>query len=240
MNFTSVSGKSWKFKKFNITDIKKYSETYSLAEITAKLLAIRKDNIENVDLFLNSTIKNLLPNPFVIKDMKSAVDRTYQSIKKSEIVGIFGDYDVDGATSTALLTRYFLSINLRVQSYIPDRKMEGYGPSTIGFNNLIKFGAKIIFTVDCGTLSFKPIDEAQNKKIDVIVLDHHQSDVKLPKAYAIVNPNRYDDTSELNYLCAVGVCFMYLVALNKKLRDVNWFKENNIKEPNILNFLDLV
>ena len=240
MNFTSVSGKNWVFKKFNSSDIKKYSEDYSLSEIVAKLLSIRKKNIEDIDLFLNPTIKNLLPNPLCLKDMKNAIERTYQSILKNELIGIFGDYDVDGATSTALLSRYFLSVNQKIQTYIPDRKREGYGPSVEGFNNLIKLGTKIIFTVDCGTSSFKPVKIAQSKNIDVIVLDHHQSDLKLPNACAIVNPNRYDDTSKLNYLSAVGVCFMFLVALNKKLRDNNWFMKEKITEPNILNFLDLV
>ena len=181
-----------------------------------------------------------MPNPLLLKDMDNAIERTYQSIKKSELIGIFGDYDVDGATSTALLARYFLSIDQRIQTYIPDRKREGYGPSVEGFNNLIKLGTKIIFTVDCGTLSFEPVKTAQSQNIDVIILDHHQSDLKLPNACAIVNPNRYDDTSKLNYLCAAGVCFMFLVALNKKLRDVDWFKKNAINEPNILNLLDLV
>ena len=240
MNSISVSGKNWIFKKFNTSDIKKYSEVYSLNEMVAKLLSIRKKNIENIDLFLNPTIKNLLPNPFHLKDMKNAIERTYQSIKKNELIGIFGDYDVDGATSTALLTRYFSSLDRKIKTYIPDRKKEGYGPSINGFNNLIKLGAKIIFTVDCGTLSFEPIKIAQNQNIDVIILDHHQSDLKLPNACAIVNPNRYDDTSKLNYLCAAGVCFMFLVALNKKLRDEDWFREKKIEEPNILNFLDLV
>lgn len=240
MNFTSVSGKNWVFKKFNSSDIKIYSEDYSLSEIVAKLLSIRKKNIEDIGLFLNPTIKNLMPNPLTLKDMENAIERTYQGIKKRELIGIFGDYDVDGATSTALLARYFLSINQKIQTYIPDRKREGYGPSVEGFNNLIKLGTKIIFTVDCGTLSFEPVKVAQSQNIDVIVLDHHQSDLKLPNACAIVNPNRYDDTSKLNYLCAVGVCFIFLAALNKKLRDRNWFEEEKINEPNILNFLDLV
>jgi len=240
MNLSSVSGKNWKFKKFDNSDIKIYSENYSISEITAKLLAIRKKNIENIDLFLKPTIKNLLPNPFQLKDMNIAVKRTFNAIKNNELVGIFGDYDVDGATSTALLGRYFLSINQKFKTYIPDRKKEGYGPNIDAFNNLINWGAKIIFTVDCGTSSFEPIKIAQNKNVDIIVLDHHQSDVKLPKACALVNPNRIDDTSNLNYLCAAGVCFMYLVALTKKLRDADWFKTQNINEPNILNLLDLV
>tara|TARA_Y100000310_G_scaffold101473_1_gene99543 strand:- start:848 stop:2596 length:1749 start_codon:yes stop_codon:yes gene_type:complete len=240
MNFSSVSGKNWLFKKFNSSDVTKFTENFSLTEIVAKLLSIRKKNIDDITLFLDPKIKNLLPNPLHLKDMKSAVERTYKSIIKSELIGIFGDYDVDGASSTALLARYFLSINQKIHTYIPNRQTEGYGPNKIGFKNLIDNGAKIIFTVDCGTLSFDPINFAQKLNVDVIVLDHHQSDVKLPEACAIVNPNRYDDTSELNYLCAAGVCFVFLIGLNKKLRDENWFKNNNINEPNILNFLDLV
>ena len=240
MNIASVTGKNWIFKQFNSSDVNKYAETFSLTEIVAKLLAIRRKNIEDVSLFLDPKIKNLMPNPMQLKDMKNAVDRTYKSILKNEVIGIFGDYDVDGATSTALLSRYFLSIKQKIKTYVPDRQTEGYGPNNIGFKNLIDNKVKIIFTVDCGTLSFDAINFAKKLNVDVIVLDHHQSDTKLPKACAIVNPNRYDDTSGLNYLCAAGVCFIFLVALNKKLRDVNWFKDNHVNEPNILNFLDLV
>ena len=240
MNFSSVSGKNWLLKKFDSTEVAKFVENYSLSEIAAKLLSIRKNNIENIDLFLNPKIKNLLPNPLVLKDMGAAIERTYKSVIKDDLIGIFGDYDVDGTSSTAILARYFLSINKKIKTYIPDRHKEGYGPNIKSFKNLITNGVKIIFTVDCGTLSYEPIALAQKLNVDVIVLDHHQSDTKLPNACAIVNPNRYDDTSELNYLCAAGVCFVFLVALNKKLRDKNWFKDNNIDEPNILNLLDLV
>ena len=240
MSLTSVTGKNWLFKKFDSSDIVKFTENYSLTEIAAKLLSIRKNNIENIDLFLDPKIKNLLPNPAHLKDMSNAIERTYKNISESQPIGIFGVYDVDGATSTALLTRYFLSINQKVNTYIPDRQSEGYGPNINGMKNLIEKKSKIIFTVDCGTLSFEPINYAQKLNTDVIVLDHHQSDIKLPDACAIVNPNRYDDTSGLNYLCAAGVCFVFLSALNKKLRDKNWFKDNAINEPNILNFLDLV
>ena len=240
MNISSVSGKNWIYKKFNASDVKSISEKYSLSEISAKLLSIRKKNIGNLDLFLNPKIKNLLPNPMQLKDMSEAVERTYKSINNFELIGIFGDYDVDGATSTALLARFFLSINQKIKTYIPERKTEGYGPTTKSFKSLIHQGTKLIFTVDCGTLSYEPIEMAKKMNVDVIVIDHHQSDIYLPKACAIINPNRHDETSELNYLCAVGVCFVFLVALNKKLRESKWFQYNNIQEPNILNFLDLV
>ena len=240
MNFSSVTGKNWVFKKYNTSDVIKFTENFSLSETVAKLLSIRKKNIDNINLFLDPKIKNFLPNPIHLKDMKNAIDRTYKSILNNELIGIFGDYDVDGASSTALLARYFYSINQKIKTYIPNRQTEGYGPNITGFKNLINNGAKLIFTVDCGTLSFEPINYVQKLNIDVIVLDHHQSDIKLPNACAIVNPNRYDEESELGYLCAAGVCFIFLVALNKKLREENWFGNNNINEPNILNFLDLV
>jgi len=240
MSSSSVSGKNWIYKKFDSSDVRKFCDEYSLDEIVARLLSIRKKNIENIELFLNPTIKNLLPNPSRLKDMNKAIDKTYSNIKNNKLIGIFGDYDVDGATSTALLARYFSAIKQNFHIYIPDRKKEGYGPSIKSFDHLINLGVNIIFTVDCGTSSYEPIKLAAEKKVDVIVLDHHQSDTKLPEAHAIVNPNRYDDTSNLNYLCAAGVCFMYLVALNKKLREEGWFKNNKIIEPNILNFLDLV
>jgi single-stranded-DNA-specific exonuclease len=240
MNFSSVTGKNWVYKKFDSSIVSDLVEKHSLTELAAKLLSIRKNNIDNFESFLNPKIKNLLPNPSSLKDMNIAIDRTYKSIVNTDTIGIFGDYDVDGATSTALLTRYFLSIKQKIKTHIPDRQKEGYGPSLKGFEYLINKGVKIIFTVDCGTLSYEPIKLAKKLSVDVIVLDHHQSDTNLPKACALVNPNRYDDTSGLNYLCAAGVCFIFLVALNKELREKGWFKKNNIPEPNILNFLDLV
>ena len=240
MNFNSVLGKVWLSKNFNEETVKFLKSNFSLSEILSRLIAIRKIKLEDVNLFLNPKLKNMLPNPFILKDMEKSVDRTIKTILSNEKIGIFGDYDVDGATSTALLGNYFNQIDRKILIYIPDRKSEGYGPSSNGFAKLISGGAKIIFTVDCGTLSFETINYSQNKKIDVIVLDHHQSETRLPNAFSIVNPNRFDDNSKLNYLCAAGVCFMFLIALNKKLRDINWFKKNNINEPKLINFLDLV
>ena len=229
MNFSSITGKKWIFKKYDSSIITNLVEKYSLTQLAAKLLSIRRNNIDNYESFLNPKIKNLLPNPSSLKDMNTAIDRTYKSIVNNDTIGIFGDYDVDGATSTALLARYFLSIKQKIRTHIPDRQKEGYGPSLKAFKKLIDKDAKIIFTVDCGTLSYEPIKLAQKLKVDVIVLDHHQSDITLPKACALVNPNRYDDTSGLNYLCAAGVCFVFLVALNKKLRSNNWFKEKPLE-----------
>ena len=240
MNMTSVSGKNWTLKKYNQDQITYLKDNFSLDEITSKLLAIRKIKKEDIVSFLNPSIKNFLPNPDNLMDMEKTTLRSIKAINEKEKIGIFGDYDVDGATSTALLGQYFSELKLSYEIYIPDRKKEGYGPSIKSFKELINKGVKIIFTVDCGTLSFEAIDFAKENKIDVIVLDHHQSEIKLPKAFSVVNPNRVDDTSGLQYLCAAGVTFMYLVSLNRKLRLNNWFKKNKINEPNLINYLDLV
>ena len=240
MSLMSVVGKNWIQKEFDLDEIKFIKENFFLDEIVAKLLSIRKIKKEEINFFLNPSIKNSLPNPYSLNDMQKAIDRTISCIVSNEKVGIFGDYDVDGATSTAILGNYFRSLNLPYEIYIPDRQKEGFGPNEKGFDYLIEKGSKLIFTVDCGTLSYLPIEYANTKKIDVIVIDHHQSEINLPKAHSIVNPNRFDDRSDLNYLCAAGVCFMFLVALNKRLRENNWFKNKSINEPDLLNFLDLV
>ena len=240
MNSVSVTGKEWIFKNFNNDDINFIKTNFYLDEITSKLLAIKKIKKGEIKNFLEPTIKNNLPNPYVLKDMEKATNRTLKAILNNEKVGIFGDYDVDGAAATALLAKYFNEININNLIYIPDRKTEGYGPNKKSFENLINKDVNLIFTVDCGTLSFEPIEYAAKKKIDILVLDHHQSEINLPKAHAVVNPNRIDDNSNLNYLCAVGVSFMFLISLNRNLRSINWFKKNNLEEPNLINYLDLV
>ena len=240
MNSISVSGKNWISKEFSSEDVKFYKTNFFLDEIVAKLLPIRKIKKSEIKFYLEPSIKSILPNPYILKDMDKAIARTENAIINIEKIGIFGDYDVDGATSTAILGKYFELLNIPFEIYIPDRQKEGFGPNEKAFLEFINLGVNLIFTVDCGTLSFEPMEFAKKKEIDVIILDHHQSEIKLPTAHSIVNPNRFDDRSELNYLCAAGVCFMFLVALNKRLRDQNWFSKNSIKEPNLMNILDLV
>ena len=240
MNLLSVSSKSWILKKYNQDDVMFFKDNFSLDEITSKLLSIRNIKKDEVNSFLNPSIKNFLPNPYILNDMKKSSKRVSEVIFNDLKIGIFGDYDVDGASATALLGNYFTSLRLDYITYIPDRKTEGYGPSIDAFKYFIENKIKLIFTVDCGTLSFEAMEYAKNNNIDVIVLDHHQSEIKLPNAHSIVNPNRLDDKSDLKYLCAAGVTFMFLVALNKELRTNNWFKSKDIKEPNLIEYLDLV
>ena len=240
MNSVSVTGKNWILKKFDQEKIIYLKDNFSLDEITAKLLVLRNIKKEDINSFLNPSIKNFLPNPNTLLDMEKSSLRTLKAISNKEKIGVFGDYDVDGATSTALLGRYFDELKLSYEIYIPDRKTEGYGPSIKAFKQLIENNVKIIFTVDCGTLSFEAIDYAKKMNIDVIVLDHHQSEINLPNAYSVINPNRIDDKSNLQYLCAAGVAFMFLVSINKHLRLNDWFNKNLIEEPNLINYLDLV
>ena len=240
MNLLSLSSKKWILKDYNENDILFFKENFSLDEITSKLLSIRKIKKSEVNSFLNPSIKNLLPNPNNLIDMEKSSKRTLEAIENNLKIGIFGDYDVDGASATALLGRFFSELKFKYEIYIPDRKKEGYGPTKNAFKYLIDKGVKLIFTVDCGTLSFDAINYAKENSIDVIVLDHHQSEINLPSAYSIVNPNRFDDKSNLNYLCAAGVTFMFLISLNKELRQQNWFKDKNINEPNLIEYLDLV
>ena len=240
MSSLSLSGKPWFLKNYNQEDLTYIKDNYSLDEITSKLLSIRKIKKEDIYSFLNPVVKNYIPNPNILTDMEKSSLRTYEAIIKNEKIGIFGDYDVDGASSTALLGNYLKELNLDFDIYIPDRKKEGYGPSIQSFKEFLTKKIKLIFTVDCGTLSFEAIDFAKKNNIDVIVLDHHQSEIKLPNAFSIINPNRFDDKSNLQNLCAAGVTFMFLVALNRELRIKKWFQNNNINEPDLINYLDLV
>ena len=152
MKSQSVSGKNWISKEFNSDEIIFLKTNYFLDEIVAKLLSIRKIKKEEIKFFLDPSIKNILPNPFILKDMDKAIERTITTVLKKEKVGIFGDYDVDGATSTAILGQYFKLLNIDYEIYIPDRKSEGFGPNEKAFLEFINLGVNLIFTVDCGTI----------------------------------------------------------------------------------------
>ena len=240
MNHLSVSKKDWVLKTFDENLVQKYCEKFFFDEIVSRLLVIKNISEEKINIFLNPTIKNTMPNPNNLKDMDKAVTRTLKAIFNNEKIGIFGDYDVDGASSTALLGKFFNEINQSYEIFIPNRIKDGYGPSLDTFQKLIDKNVTIIITVDCGTMSYEPIEYAKRNKIDVIVLDHHQGETKLPNACAIVNPNRVDCESKLNYLCAAAVTFLFLVSLNKSLKKNNWYINKRFSEPNLINYLDLV
>jgi len=178
-----------------------------------------------------------MPDPHSLKDMSAAAETIAQAIESGAKIAIFGDYDVDGAASSALLADYFKACGLSPILHIPDRIFEGYGPNVGAIQNFAAAGAKLLITVDCGTVSHEPLAEARRLGLDSIVLDHHQAPETLPDAL-VVNPNRQDDVSQLGQLCAAGVVFMALVAVNRILRHRGFFSSR--PEPDLLAGLDLV
>jgi single-stranded-DNA-specific exonuclease len=180
-----------------------------------------------------------MPDPSSVRDMDVAAARLADAIEKRQSVAIFGDYDVDGAASAALLSRFFANHQLPARIYIPDRLFEGYGPNPAAIEGLIKDGAQLIVTVDCGTTSREPLARAGELGCDVVVIDHHQADEVLPRACAVVNPNRQDDVSGLGHLCAAGVCFLVLVATTRELRRRGFYAAGTA-EPDLMAELDLV
>ncbi len=216
------------------------AEQNDIPLVAARVMASRGVSIEQAALYLNPTIRDLMPDPSVLIDMDTAINRIVKAAQTGEKIAIFGDYDVDGATSTSLLVNYFKYNKINVVYYIPDRLREGYGPNSDALLQLQKQGVSLVITVDCGTLSYEPLGIAADAGLDVIVIDHHKAETRLPKAVAVVNPNRLDDESEgLGQLAAVGVSFMLAVGVNRALRAAGWYNEA-IREPDLRQWLDLV
>jgi single-stranded-DNA-specific exonuclease len=236
----SLLNNIWISRPYNPREAEAIAQKHSLSDIIAKLVASRGVTLDNVDNFLNPTLKKTLPNPSSLKDMDKAVSYIADLIRENKKIGIFGDYDVDGATSSALLHNFITEIGGEAEIHIPDREDEGYGPNMEAFNHLVNNGAASIVTVDCGSSAFDPLTEAKKAGIDIVVVDHHETAASLPTAIAIVNPKRLDDDSGTEYLAAVGVVFLLVVGINRELRQSGWYKEKSIKEPDLLQWLDMV
>ncbi|WP_072389143.1 single-stranded-DNA-specific exonuclease RecJ [Hyphomicrobium sp. CS1BSMeth3] len=215
------------------------SQQHGLPELLGRVLAARGITIEEVPNVLEPTIRALMPDPSTLNDMDKAARRLADAIVKRERVAVFGDYDVDGACSSALMRRFFNAHGLDATIYIPDRMFEGYGPNVPAIQGLVEKGAQLIVTVDCGTTSFEALAPQHRGKTDVLVIDHHQADEQLPEVSAVVNPNRQDDLSGLGHLCAAGVVFMLLVATTRELRQRGHYDKNG-RPPDLLAMLDLV
>src|SRR6516225_5602036 len=212
------------------------AQHHALPELLARIIAGRDVKTDAVDTFLDPTIKRAMPDPLVLTAMKEAAERIADAAMRAERVAIFGDYDVDGATSAALLARFLRHCGVEPIIYIPARLFEGYGPNVEAVRALAERGATLLVCVDCGTTSAEALAEAKTRGLDVVVIDHHQADEELPPALAIVNPNRRDDLSGLGHLAAVGLTFMAVVAVNRMLRARGfWHAER--PEPDLLGFL---
>jgi single-stranded-DNA-specific exonuclease len=213
------------------------AQRHDLPELLARILAGRNVEADAVDAFLDPTIKRTMPDPNVLTAMPEAATRIADAITRGESIAIFGDYDVDGATSAAVLARFLRHGGVEPIIHIPDRLFEGYGPNVEAVRALAARGATLLVTVDCGTTSIEPLSEAKALGMDVVVIDHHQADETLPAAAAIVNPNRRDDLSGLGYLAAVGLVFMTVVAVNRELRARGFWTDAR-PEADLLPYLD--
>src|SRR6185295_16480575 len=214
-------------------------QRHGLPEILARIIASRGIALDEVENFLDPSIRRMMPDPSILTDMDKAAERLADAVEKREKIAIFGDYDVDGATSTALLVRVLRATGIDPLFHIPDRLFEGYGPNIDAVRKLAERGATLLVTVDCGTTSHEALAEAHKLGFDVIVIDHHQAPDDLPFAYALVNPHRADDLSGLGQLAAVGLVFMAAAALNRELRR-RGFWGGSLPELDLLSLLDLV
>ena len=214
------------------------AQRLGLPEIVGRLLANRGVTPETAGDFLEPSLKTALPDPSHLKDMDAAVDRIVAALEGEEPIAVFGDYDVDGATSAAILHRYFAALGAPLRLYVPDRIAEGYGPNTDALLRLHREGIRLVLTVDCGISAHEPLAAAQAAGLDVVVLDHHVAEPALPPAVAVVNPNRLDEDSPHKTLAAVGVTFLLLIALNRALRERGRFMDR--PEPDLIALLDLV
>ena len=231
----------WKVSQFDEKKELAIYQKFGFSEILSKLLSIRNIELDQVENYLNPTLRNLMKDPYELLDMQKGVDIVYNSIINNQNICIFGDYDVDGVSSSALMKNFFDLLDVRSTIYIPDRINEGYGPNSEAFKKLrTEKNIDLILTVDCGESAFDACKTGKELGFKIVITDHHLGNSELPGADAIINPNRLDEKTEYTNLAGVGVAFMFLVALNKKLRESNFYKNKNMKEVDLLQFLDLV
>ena len=232
LNITaSITGQSWRWRHGD----------GDCDDLVTQLLLARGCPADAVEAYRDPTIRAFMPDPSVFQDMDRAAERLAAAVFGGEAVTVFGDYDVDGATSAALLIRVLRSLGLSPQAYIPDRLMEGYGPSGEALVRIAESGASLIVTVDCGAQAFEALAMAKTAGVDVIVVDHHQCAVALPEAFALVNPNRLDEAADAaahGHLAAVGVAFLLAAALVRTLRTRGFFAVR--PEPKLMDLLDIV
>ncbi len=234
----SALGQAW-FDSLDRDDANKaltISQKFGLNALLARILAARSVEEEDAVDYLTPTLKKLMPNPTNFVDMEKAAARLVKAIENKEQVAIFGDYDVDGACSSAILSKFLNFFQLKTKIYIPDRIVEGYGPNPTAMEMLAREGASLIVTVDCGANSPEAIRAARNVGADVVVLDHHQMGEIHNEANALVNPNRPDDRSGQGHLCAAAIVFITVAWTCKLLRG----KEHIKTVPDVLEYLDLV
>ena len=235
---SSALGNQWQARAHDPREVERIVQRYGYPPALAQALASRQVSAAQVPSFMQPRLKTLMPDPSHLIDLDKAVERLIQAIENGEKIGIFGDFDVDGATSSAILRRYLRELGVESVLYIPDRYSEGYGPNAGAMERLAERGVTCLFTLDCGVSSHAALARAAELGLEVCVLDHHLGPQELPTAHAIVNPNRIDESSELKHLAACGLTFLFVVALNRRLRQSGYF--GNREQPDLTQLLDLV
>lgn len=236
----SVTGKFWRQRAGDERMALAIAQRLQVPEPVGRLLAARGQTLDTAESFLAPKLRDLLPDPSTFRDMDAAAARIGAAIERGEKIAIFGDYDVDGATSAALLSRFLRAAGAPpVRLYVPDRGIEGYGPNAPALLKLRSEGAGLVITVDCGVTAFAPLQAAKEAGLDVVVVDHHVAEPHLPAAAAVVNPNRLDESAGHGQLAAIGVSFLVAVAVNRHLRARGWYNAER-PEPDMMQWLDLV
>lgn len=239
-NDKSLNGNLWKIIAVDERKAELISQRYALPYLISKIIASRGVAVDDVTNFIDPKLQTLMPNPSCLKDVEKTSMRIAQAIVNKQKVAIIGDYDVDGATSSSVLRLFLESVGINPVVHIPERD-EGYGPTRAAIDKFLALGIDLVVTVDCGTTAFDALGYGTEQKLDVIVIDHHEAEVKLPNVYAVVNPKRLDEENNfhyLKYMAAVGVVFVVIVAINRELRKLGFF--NDGAEPNLMKWLDLV
>ena len=236
----SVCGKRWRARLDDDRLALALAQRLDLPEIVGRVLAARGIGLEEAGRFLEPRLRDHLPDPSSFIDLDRAVARLTAALESGERIAAFADYDVDGGSSAALLQLFFRAIGRELVVYVPDRLAEGYGPNVPALRRLMAEGASLVLTLDCGTTAYAALEVAAEDGLDVIVVDHHAAEARLPPAVAVVNPQRLDQTTDCGPLAAVGVTFLLLVGLNRALRDGGWYARQGLAEPRLMDWLDLV
>jgi single-stranded-DNA-specific exonuclease len=234
----SVSGRRWSLMPADEHLCTALAQRHGIPDVVARILAARGVGLGDVESFLTPKLRDLLPDPCRLKDMRAGAERLAAAVLSSEAIAVFGDYDVDGATAAALLLRFLSAVGATPRLYVPDRLREGYGPNTHALLELRRQGVSLVVTLDCGMAAHEPLAQAARAGLDVVVVDHHLGQASLPPAAAVINPKRPDDTGALGYLAAVGVAFLLAIDVNRLLRRAGWYASRC--EPDLRLMLDLV
>ncbi len=237
---SSLNKARWVMPDVSLDELEIIVQRHNVPEMVARLLVQRGVEHEDIKSFLNPTLKDNFPDPFSLKGVGDMAENVAIAIEQGKKFAIFADFDVDGATSSAIMYRFLKSLNIEAKIYIPDRLSEGYGPNIEALKTLKDAGADIVFMLDCGTTAFDVVKAGTDLGLKIIIIDHHEAENNLPECWHVINPKRKDDQSNLDMLAAVGVAFMVCVAINNRLRDRAFYTNNKINEPNLKAMLDIV